>query len=585
MADTSFGKYRLIAELGHGGMADVFLAVQAGPTGSGFRKLTVIKRLRQNLAEEPEFVGMLVDEARIAARLNHPNVVQTNEVGNVDAHYFIAMEYLDGQPLHRIQHRSMQRAKEGKDRIFTPAQEYVVLMDTLAGLHHAHELTDFDGTALQIVHRDMTPHNVFVTYDGQVKVVDFGIAKAVGRASETRQGVVKGKVRYMSPEQAIGQNVDRRADVFAVGVMLWEAAAGRRMWKDKDELQIVQALVAGELPGSPRDFCPDVPDGIIEICNKALALRADDRYASAEEFRLALEQYLAETGQLVDPRRKLAAAVQELFKDKRTELKSVIEKQLAKLEATGPSSSTIPALADSVRTLPSSGSVPVTVSVDDPPVATSLTNQKTTVYEKPPSRRRGLAITIGVLAVALLVSLGAWRIANSRARTTTVASAVIDEVTIHVASNTPGARVTVDDSPAQLAPLQMKVRRDDSLHQLKIEADGYDPKIEKISFVRDVTLAVELVKRDAPPPVAIKKPPPTSGAANASPAPAWKPAAKPDPKSDTKVDSKSDPKPDPGPVATTQATTQPTTPAHPPTEGSGKPRNLSLDKGDPWGNK
>src|SRR5688572_28342901 len=118
MGNAAFGKYRLIAELGHGGMADVFLAVQAGPTGSGFRKLTVIKRLRQNLAEEPEFVAMLVDEARIAARLNHPNVVQTNEVGNVGNHYFIAMEYLDGQPLHRIQHRMMQRVKDGKEPLF-----------------------------------------------------------------------------------------------------------------------------------------------------------------------------------------------------------------------------------------------------------------------------------------------------------------------------------------------------------------------------------------------------------------------------------------------------------------------------------
>src|SRR5206468_7496126 len=141
-------------------MADVFLAVQAGPAGSGFSKLTVIKRLRANLADEPEFVSMLVDEARIAARLNHPNVVQTNEIGEIDGQYFIAMEYLDGQPFHRIQHRSTQRAKEGTGLFATREQQYIVVMDALAGLHHAHELVDYDGTSLGVVHRDITPHNI-----------------------------------------------------------------------------------------------------------------------------------------------------------------------------------------------------------------------------------------------------------------------------------------------------------------------------------------------------------------------------------------------------------------------------------------
>src|SRR4051794_26062711 len=167
MGEATFGKYRLIAELGHGGMADVFLAVIAGPVGSGFTKLTVVKRLRQNLADEPEFVEMLVDEARISARLNHPNVVQTNEVGSVGDQYFLAMEYLDGQPLHRIQHRAMQKALRANaeaanappsggpgSSIVLPTDpfpkdcHYLVILDTLAGLHHAHDLSDYDGTPL-----------------------------------------------------------------------------------------------------------------------------------------------------------------------------------------------------------------------------------------------------------------------------------------------------------------------------------------------------------------------------------------------------------------------------------------------------
>src|SRR5262249_49326902 len=159
----------------------------------------------------------LIDEARIAARLNHPNVVQTFEVGETDQQHFIAMEYLEGESLHRIQ----AYADLPKELL------YLTVLDTLAGLHHAHELLDYDGTPLGIVHRDMSPHNVFVTYQGHAKVLDFGIAKARGRLSQTEDGVVKGKVRYMSREQAMGIELDRRADVFSVGVMLWGIAAGQ----------------------------------------------------------------------------------------------------------------------------------------------------------------------------------------------------------------------------------------------------------------------------------------------------------------------------------------------------------------------
>jgi serine/threonine-protein kinase len=336
-------------------MADVFLAVQAGPVGSGFSKLTVIKRLRRNLAEEPEFVSMLVDEARIAARLNHPNVVQTNEVGEVDQQYFIAMEYLDGQPFHRIQNRAAQNAKAGAEPLLTKEHQYLIVMDALAGLHHAHELADYDGTKLEIVHRDITPHNVFVTYDGQVKVVDFGVAKAVGRAAETRQGVIKGKVRYMAPEQALGQPVDRRTDVFAAGVMLWEAAVGRRMWKDMDDLEIVKAMLDNALPPSPREIDPSVPEAIDRICRKAVRTNPDERYADAETFRADIEQYLAESGKLVEVRRRLPRVIGELFADKRAEIKSIIESQLSLLSAKHATSS-FRTVAVGPESVPGSGS-------------------------------------------------------------------------------------------------------------------------------------------------------------------------------------------------------------------------------------
>ena len=571
MGETSFGKYRLIAELGHGGMADVFLAVQAGPAGSGFSKLTVVKRLRANLAEEPEFVSMLVDEARIAARLNHPNVVQTNEVGEVGNHYFISMEYLDGQPFHRIQHRSMQRAKDGTSPL-TREQQYVVVMDALAGMHHAHELCDYDGTRLAIVHRDITPHNIFVTYEGQVKVVDFGIAKAAGRASETRQGVVKGKVRYMAPEQAIGHDVDARADVFGAGVILWEIAVGRRMWKDKDDLQIVQDLVSGNLPPSPREIDPSLPEAIDRICRKALAPKKEERYSSAEEFRSELEQFLAESGALVDARRKLAPTIVELFKDKRAEVRSIIEKQLSNINAR-PSTAELRAVT--IPTETSSSRTPVSVSLSGEVASpTSLTEQKTEVYTGP-KRSAGRRIMFALAAGALLAlaTVVAWRSnITPRAQASATSAELPTQVTLRLSGNVQGASVRIDDGPAQTLPLEAKVSRDTADHRLHFDADGHQPKTEVVKFTNDLMMKVELAKvspaatptnHDKPrqPPVAFNPPP----VRPVAPPPAAKPAvtqAPAEPKQPEK-------QPDPAPAGTER-----------------KGLRLTPDKDpDPWGKK
>ena len=324
MAGATLGKYQLIAELGRGGMADVFLAVARGKAGLGFSKLVVIKRLREHLANDADFVAMLVDEARIAARLNHPNVVQMLEIDEVDGEYFLAMEYLDGQPLRRI----LQRKELATT--FTKQMQYAVISDVLGGLHHAHELADYDGTPLKVVHRDVTPHNIFLTYEGQVKVVDFGIAKAVGRASETRHGIIKGKVPYMAPEQAAGQVVDRRADIFSVGIMLWEAATGARMWHDVKEVDVLRALIRGNIPSSPRSVNADVPAELDAICKKALAFKLEDRYATAADFQTDLDKLIATTGGRPGAR-EIGKVVSDAFGDKRDETKAIIEAQLAKL--------------------------------------------------------------------------------------------------------------------------------------------------------------------------------------------------------------------------------------------------------------
>ena len=321
----NFGKYRLIASIGHGGMADVFLAVSSGP--AGFSKLQVIKQLRPVLADEPELRTMFLDEARLAARLNHKNVVQTNEVGVEDDTYFIAMEYLDGQPLSRVLHHARKTGHP-----FPMTAQLRVLCEMLGGLHYAHELTDYDGTPLNIVHRDVTPQNVFLTYDGQVKLVDFGIAKAEGRESETKAGVIKGKIAYMAPEQAFAAHtqapVDRRADVYAAGVMLWEAIAGRRLFKGLGDAKMLAELIKG----APKieEVVPDVAPELARISALALARDPKSRYASAADLKADLERFLAGTSERVTPE-ELGAMTSDMFAEQRAEMRTILDRQLAEI--------------------------------------------------------------------------------------------------------------------------------------------------------------------------------------------------------------------------------------------------------------
>jgi serine/threonine protein kinase len=314
------GKFKLIAELGRGGMSEVYLAVIAGP--AGFNKLVVVKLIKGELAEDPDFISMFLEEARLSARLSHPNVVQTNEVGEFGGRYYIAMEYLEGQAYSRILHRL------GRDRGLPLGMSLRILTEVLQGLHYAHELADFDGAPLGVVHRDVTPHNVFVTYDGQVKVVDFGIAKAMNSSHETRTGMLKGKVGYMAPEQAKGERVDRRADIFSVGVMLWEAAVGKRLWKGLNEVQILHQLLAGDIP-SPRAMRPDISQPLEQIIMKAVAVDRDRRHSSALELMGELEE-LMDSGSERATLREVGRLLTSTFEDERRKLKGIIEQQVAK---------------------------------------------------------------------------------------------------------------------------------------------------------------------------------------------------------------------------------------------------------------
>src|SRR5438309_736152 len=277
-----FGKYELISRLAAGGMAEIFLA--RTKSIQGFEKYLVIKRILRTRTNDPEFVRMFLDEARVAATLDHPNIVQIYDVGHIENEYFIAMEYLRGHNLIEIVRGG---AKLGYSK---PPLEHVmsILSGVCAGLHYAHEKHDFQGRSLEIVHRDVTPQNVVVSFDGAVKIVDFGIAKAATREVETLAGTLKGKIGYMSPEQCRGLAVDRRSDLFAVGIILYELTTGKRLYHERSDFETLKKIIEGPVP-SPRDILPFYPAALNTLVTRCLQKNADDRFQTARDLHADLD--------------------------------------------------------------------------------------------------------------------------------------------------------------------------------------------------------------------------------------------------------------------------------------------------------
>jgi serine/threonine protein kinase len=301
---TRLGKYDLIRRIATGGMAELFLARTTAM--AGFEKLVVLKRILPAHAESEDFIRMFLAEARLAATLHHPNIVQVYDIGEERGTYFFTMEYVQGQDLRRI-----VRAARKANRALPLEHILHVIMGMAAGLNHAHEKVGHDGLPLGIVHRDVSPSNVLVTYEGSVKIVDFGIAKAARVHTATIAGTLKGKIPYMSPEQCRGEKVDRRSDVFSIGTLMWELTTGRRLFASDNEFVMMNRVASGEVP-LPSSVRPDYPPELEQIVMKALQADPDQRYASALELQVDLEDF-ARDARLPVSSARMAKFMRELF--------------------------------------------------------------------------------------------------------------------------------------------------------------------------------------------------------------------------------------------------------------------------------
>lgn len=464
-------------------MARVYLAESLA---SGIGKLVVLKVLNRELASEPEMRVAFRREAELSARLNHPNVVQVFEVVQYGGIPVIVMEYLDGIPLSRIlQHLQLPL----RLHLYAIAQ-------VLSGLHHFHELKDFEGASLNAVHRDVSPQNVVVLHEGSVKVVDFGIAKVNSNPDhQTRAGMIKGKIHYMPPEQLLGEaSIDRRADIFAVGVMLWEAIAGRRMWEGSAEGGVVRALANGSLPRL-RDAAPKVPQDLERICEKALAIDRKERYATAEEMQIELEQAFHQRQGYVQPR-ELAEFMSAHFGDRRQFQRRTVESALRSpatsisqvMECVTPISMEME-VARSASAIEldlessSSQSLPLLGTPSAPRI----------LVETPKSRGW---LWIGALVVSILLAGGAWFLIRSPEAAPQVEQAFVE---LEVVAHPPSAEIFVDGSSIGIGRVRYKFPRSQQSSTVEVSLAGYLTERRKIFLRGDTSLEVSLREAAAPP--------------------------------------------------------------------------------------
>jgi serine/threonine protein kinase len=396
------GRYELLMPIAAGGMAMVWAARLKGTRG--FQKIVAVKTMLPKLSEDDQFEKMFLDEASLASKVRHPNAVEILDLGEQDGVLFLAMEWIDGVPLNQL----MKAAKQKGGVPTTVATRMV--MQACAGLHAAHELTDGKGKLIGLVHRDISPQNILVTYDGVAKVVDFGVAKATALGDgATQAGQLKGKVSYMAPEQVRGEPIDRRADVFAMGIVLYALTTGKHPFRKESEGATLFAITAPEAVIPPRKFVPDYPQPLQDVLLKALEKDRDQRYASASELLKALDKALPPSARGSDE--EVGAFVLGLFEEQRKKSQATLADALERADRHQLSSKTGPKFAEATLSGQSGVSALSTVGV-----AASLAPPKPSIADidaafagRDGKRFVKLAVAgglcvIGVLAVVLFMS-------------------------------------------------------------------------------------------------------------------------------------------------------------------------------------
>jgi serine/threonine-protein kinase len=486
-------------------MASILLARMLGP--HGFERPVVIKRILPHLARESSFVDMFLDEARIVAGIVHPNVVHVQELGVEGTELFLVMEYLEGESVAGLFKRLTLHRE-----LLSPRLAAHVVAQACAGLHAAHELTDADGFCINLVHRDVSPHNLFITYAGQVKVIDFGIAKAADRITRTETGIIKGKHEYMSPEQCKSRPLDRRSDIFALGAILYELLAGKRLFKRANQLTSLLAITQEAVPALST-VIPGVDPRLEAICMKALARKCEDRFATAAEMRLALLGAIGNLGAAADLDAELAALMKRIFPERIEEKREMLQHVRA-----GSSISHVPR-----GEVDLSVDIPIVVEVRSNDVATAAHPSFHALDADGSGKRRlgrstkAVVFGCGLLLLAALVAARRQGAAADRhasgnpaaqpaataplpvPRVETAAPApAATEAIVHIVTIPASAHVFVGGSDWGTTPIDVRLPRTQNPIALEVRKPGYATLAEKVVPDEDQRLVLTLSPAAAP---------------------------------------------------------------------------------------
>ena len=484
-----FGKYYLLDRIAVGGMAEVFLAKTFGH--AGFQKLLVVKRILSRFEDDPAFVEMFVDEAKLTVQLEHPNIAHIHDFGKLGPHWFLAMEAVHGKDLKSIMRRLAERGERMPLEIAA-----VTAHEVVRGLGYAHGRKSRAGQPLNIVHRDVSPSNVLISYEGQTKIVDFGIAKAETTRDESgERHLLKGKFQYMSPEQTRGADLDHRSDLFSAGICLWEMLTGNRLFRRENDYETVEAIRTGQVP-APSSYNPKVPPELDRICLRALTVDRDARYQDSVSMQRDLQDFLLPvTPERLQP--NIRAFMEDLFADE-------IGSEHATLQvATKLAEELHYGIEDDLEL--EEDDIVLPAAVPAPGQAHASGSGTLTPPEPTPDRGRLTGVLLVLMLLTMVVAGGLWFL-NRPPPVPTTATLSVD---IQPA-DAPNLSITLDGQTigttyGEVVP--------DVQHTLRITADGFEPREKMLELVAGQVYDTEIVLKaipveepEPPTPAVVKKP-------------------------------------------------------------------------------
>ncbi len=465
-----FADFVILKHLSTGGMAEVYLARMSGV--GGFTKPVALKLILPHLAADSMFIKMFLDEARLAVALSHDHIAQILDLGEKHGRYYIAMEFAHGRDLQQISSRTR---KSG--RLLPLPYAAKIISQIAEGLYYAHTKTDDAGQPLGIVHRDVSPHNVILTFDGTSKLIDFGVAKARITYQDEEEGILKGKFSYMSPEQIRGMPVDPRSDIFALGIVLWEICTGAKLYRESSELLTMEAILRKPVP-KPRDMRGDMPPDLEAIILKALAKRSVDRFQSAQEMHAALEGYLGRSGWTVG-RPHLAEFMKKLFPDEYEETRKLLaeEQKKAELEQKQPQEEFVP--WEPYEHQAAEAEAPRVPEVRPTPQKPATPQPATQATSRPKKRISPTTWIVLIILLALLAAAG-FIILQIYASRTAPAVEALEPGALTIESTPPGADVYVNGKPEGTTPATLRNLPMGEELTVRVEKDGHEPYLTPV---------------------------------------------------------------------------------------------------------